>query len=193
MQVGESKAAIREAALARRDALDPEIRDRFAERLALQGVDIARRTLSRTIAAYWPLPGEADTRGLVYALAYHEFVTALPVVIGRDRPLIFRKWAPRDLLVPGPFDVMEPSSRLPEVHPDILFVPMVAFDRRGHRVGFGAGFYDRTLHSLRRMKQVLTIGVAFAAQEAEAIPEDAHDERLDFILTETDMIDCRTP
>ena len=191
MQVGESKAAIREAALARRDALDPEIRDRFAERLALQGVDIARRTLSRTIAAYWPLPGEPDTRGLVTALCYHEFVAALPTVVGRGRPLVFRRWQPRDLLVPGPFGIMEPSSRYAEVMPDILFVPLAAFDRRGHRIGFGAGYYDRTLQSLRSMKPVLVVGLGFATQEVPSIPDEPHDQRVDLVMTETEIIDCR--
>ena len=191
MQSGESKAALRTAALARRDSISPEARERFAERIALTGVELARRTLSRTIAAYWPLPGEADTRGLVHALSYHEFVAALPVVVGHGMPLVFRKWAPRDLLVPGPFGIMEPSARLPEVHPDIVFVPLAAFDRRGHRIGFGAGYYDRTLQALRAMKQVLCIGVAFAAQEVPAIPEDPHDERVDLVLTESELIDCR--
>jgi 5-formyltetrahydrofolate cyclo-ligase len=192
MQQGESKAALRSAAIARRDAISPEARERFAERIALTGVDLARRTLSRTVAAYWPLPGEADTRGLVHALSYHEFVTALPVVVGHGMPLIFRKWAPRDMLVPGPFGVMEPSARLPEVHPDVVFVPLAAFDRRGHRIGFGAGFYDRTLQALRAMKPVLCIGIAFGAQEVPDIPADPHDQPVDFVLTEAELIDCRS-
>ncbi len=186
------KSALRKQALARRDAVEPSVREDFATRIALVGVDLARHAIVRTVAAYWPLPGEPDTRGLLAALNYHEFAAALPVVAGHGLPLIFRKWAPRDLLIEGPFGIMEPSSRLPEVLPDILFVPLAAFDRRGHRIGFGAGFYDRTLADLRAMKQVIAVGVAYSGQEVPAIPEEPHDQRLDFVLTETDWIDCRT-
>ncbi len=186
------KATLRKEAIARRNAAEPALREAFATRIALAGVDLARQTIVRTVAAYWPLPGEPDTRGLVAALNYHEFAAALPVVAGRGLPLIFRRWAPRDLLIEGPFGIMEPSSRLPEVMPDIVFAPLAAFDRRGHRIGFGAGYYDRTLGALRAMKPVLAVGVAYSTQEVPAIPEEPHDQRLDFVLTESEWIDCRT-
>ena len=186
-----TKASIRAAALARRRAISRPARETFAEHLALQGVEIARRAMVRTVAAYWPLPEEADASYLVQALAYHEFVAALPVVQGRGFPLIFRKWTSRDPLISGNFGVMEPSRRLPEVRPDILFVPLAAFDRRGHRIGYGGGYYDLTLRDLRGMKQILAIGVAFATQEVPDIPAEAHDERLDFVITEAEFIDCR--
>jgi 5-formyltetrahydrofolate cyclo-ligase len=116
----------------------------------------------------------------------------LPVVMGQGLPLLFRKWGPRDLLIEGPYGIMEPSSRLPEVLPDIVFVPLAAFDRRGHRIGYGAGYYDRTLQALRASKAILAIGVAFSVQEVEAIPEDRHDERLDYVITEKEFIACRS-
>ena len=185
-------AALRREALARRDSVEPAQQEAFATRIALIGVDLARQTIVRTVAAYWPLPGEPDTRGLLAALNYHEFAPALPVVVGRGLPLLFRKWTPRDLLLEGAYGVMEPSSRLPEVLPDILFVPLAAFDRRGHRIGFGAGYYDRTLAALRAAKPILAVGLAYSAQEVPAIPQEPHDQRLDFVLTETEWIDCRT-
>ncbi len=191
MSASNSKAALRQAALARRQAVDETTREAFATRLALEGVKLARSAIVRTVAAYWPMPDEPDTRGLLAALNYHEFSVALPVVVAKGHPLLFRKWSPRDLLLEGAFGIMEPSSRLPEVLPDIVFVPLAAFDRRGHRIGFGAGFYDRTLHHLRSVKNILAIGVAFNVQEVEAVPEDPHDEPLDFIMTETDFIACR--
>ena len=76
--------------------------------------------------------------------------------------------------------------------PDIVFAPLAAFDRRGHRIGFGAGYYDRTLASLRSMKPILAVGTAYSVQEVPAIPEEPHDQRLDLVITETEWIDCRT-
>ena len=96
------KAALRKEALARRNAAEPALREAFATRLALAGVELARRSIVRTVGAFWPLPGEPDVRGLLAALNYHEFAGALPVVIGPGLPLIFRKWSPRDLLLEGP-------------------------------------------------------------------------------------------
>ena len=186
------KATLRKIALARRDAVDDATREDFATRIALEGVKIARSAIVKTVAAYWPMRGEPDTRGLLAALNYHEFQPALPVVVGQGMPLIFRRWTPRDLLIEGPYGIMEPSSRLAEVLPDIVFVPLAAFDRRGHRIGFGAGYYDRTLQALRAAKPILAIGVAFGVQEVDSIPDDPHDERLDYVLTETDFIACRS-
>lgn len=186
------KKDIRAAALARRAAVSAGDREKFAERLALKGVEIARRALARTVAVYWPMRDEADTRYLAHALAYHEFVSALPVMQGRGQPLLFRQWGPRDMLIPGPYGVMEPSRRLREVRPDIVFTPLVAFDRRGGRIGYGGGYYDATLRELRGMKSILAIGVAFATQEVEAIPAEPRDERLDLVITGDELIDCRT-
>ena len=197
MQASESnpalqKSALRGQALARRNAAEPALREAFATRLALAGVELARKSIVRSVAAFWPLPGEPDTRGLLAALNYHEFASALPVVVGPGQPLLFRKWAPRDLLLEGPYGIMQPSAHLPEILPDILFVPLAAFDRRGHRIGFGAGYYDRTLEALRAIKPVLAVGTAYSVQEVPAIPEEPHDQRLDLVITETEWIDCRT-
>ncbi len=189
---GTSKQGLRQDALARRTAIDPAVRTAFAERLALAGVDLARRAMASVVGAYWPLAGEADTTWLLQALDYHQFAVALPASEGRDRPLVFRLWTPRDRLTPGPHGVMEPSARARVARPDLLFVPLAAFDRRGHRLGYGAGYYDRTLHALRAAKPVLAVGVAFAAQEVASVPDEPHDHPLDLVLTETDLIDCRT-
>lgn len=184
------KAALRKAALARRADVPVPVREAFAERLALEGVAIARRARARCAGAYWPMRGEADVTWLLHALAYHEFSAALPCVTGRGEPLIFRRWTPRDDLAPGPFGTREPSRRLPEVLPDLLFVPLAAFDRRGNRIGYGAGYYDLTLAALRRMKPVTAVGVGFAVQEIAEAPAEPHDQRLDFVMTETEWIDC---
>ena len=190
MDFAEAKAAFRHAALERRAVLPADVREKMASRLALEGVAIARRARARIVSAYWPMRGEADTTWLIHALAYHEFVAALPCVIGRGSPLAFRRWTSREPLVPGPFGTSEPSRRLPEVWPDVLFVPLAAFDRTGNRIGYGAGYYDLTLAQLRSMKPVLAIGVGFSTQEVDAVPAEAHDQRLDFVLTENELIEC---
>jgi 5-formyltetrahydrofolate cyclo-ligase len=192
MDVVSAKVALRKAALERRAAVADDVRERFADKLAIEGVAIARRMRARTISAYWPMRGEADPRWLLHALAYHEFVAALPCVMGRGHPLVFRRWTSRDVLVDGPFGTQEPSRRLLEVRPDILFVPLAAFDRRGNRIGYGAGYYDLTLAELRSMKPVVAIGTAFSVQEIAEAPSEPHDQRLDFVMTENEMIECRT-
>ena len=191
MDIVEAKRALRKQALERRAAVPDAVRKAFADRLALEGVAIARRTRVGTVAAYCPMGEEADVSFLVHALAYHEFVAALPCVVRRGEPLIFRRWTSRDPLVPAGFGTQEPSRRLPEVRPDLLFVPLAAFDRRGFRLGYGAGYYDLTLAQLRSMKPVLAIGVGFSAQEVAEVPAEPHDQKLDLVLTESELIECQ--
>ena len=93
-------------------------------------------------------------------------------------------------MVPGKMEIPEPPAEAEIVVPDLLFVPLAAFDRRGHRIGYGAGFYDRTLAALRTEREVATIGLAYAAQEVLFVPNDDHDEPLDMVVTEKDVILC---
>lgn len=184
------KARIRRAALERRAGVDEGTREAFAERLALEGVALARRAIVRTVAAFWPVGTEPDTLLLLGALDYHDFVAALPCTGPLGRPLTFRRWREGDPLVEGPMRIPEPSGRLPQVEPDLLFVPAAAFDRRGYRAGYGGGFYDITLAAMRAHRAVPAIGIAYSCQEVERIPEENHDQPLDFILTENELIDC---
>jgi len=103
-----------------------------------------------------------------------------------------RAWSFGAPLVAGIWGIREPPVDAPELHPDILIVPLLAFDRRGHRIGYGAGYYDLTISGLRTMKPVTAIGIAFAAQEIAAVPATPRDARLDLVLTECEAIDCRT-
>ena len=126
------------------------------------------------------------------ALAARGAKLALPAVMARGKSLAFRAWSLDDRLLLGPLGILEPSPAATEVVPDIMLVPLAAFDRFGHRIGYGAGHYDYTLAHLRKVKAVISIGLAFAAQEIEAVPALAHDERLDYVLTETRMFDFRS-
>jgi 5-formyltetrahydrofolate cyclo-ligase len=113
------------------------------------------------------------------------------VVMGRGRPLVFRAWAWGEPLGKGQWGIREPRPDAPEVEPDILLVPLAAFDRVGHRIGYGAGYYDLTLTALRAAKPIVALGLAYAAQEIAAVPATARDARLDLVLTEREVIDCR--
>ena len=134
--------------------------------------------------------GEPDTLPLAEALAAARVVTALPVTGTRDTPLVFRRWAPGDPTAPGRMGIAEPVLEAPVVIPDVLFVPLAAFDRRGYRIGYGGGYYDRTLEALRALKPVRAFGVAYAAQEVLFVPDDDHDQPLDLVVTERETLMC---
>jgi 5-formyltetrahydrofolate cyclo-ligase len=186
------KAELRRRALERRAAIPADTRQIFAARAAREGLALAKAQGSRIAAAYWPIRGEADPRPLLGTLAEAGLATALPVVVGRGRPLVFRLWRPGDPLIDGPLGLSQPAPSLPPAEPDLLFVPLAAFDRAGHRIGYGAGHYDATLAALAG-KRPLTVGLAFSVQEIDAVPFEPHDHPLAFVLTERETIDCRDP
>jgi 5-formyltetrahydrofolate cyclo-ligase len=180
-----TKDALRRVALARRGGHDADLRDMFAARLAEEGLAIARRAGARAVSVFSSILSEPDTLPLIAALANAGFVTALPVTVSGAPRLTFRRWRSGEPTQPGQMKIPEPLESAETIDPDLLFVPLACFDRRGHRIGFGAGHYDRTLAALR----AAAVGVAFASAEAD-IPDEAHDQRLDFVLTERELIDC---
>jgi 5-formyltetrahydrofolate cyclo-ligase len=191
MPASASKAALRAQALSRRAEESAEAAAGLAARLATAGLDLALRLQPKIVSAYFALPHEPSILPLLEALANHGLVTALPITGARGSPLVFRQWRPGEPTVKGKMAISEPLASAPEVAPDLLFVPLAAFDRFGHRIGYGAGFYDRTLAKLRAAKPICAIGVAFASQALPKVPHEAHDERLDYVLTERELIDCR--
>ncbi|WP_287884769.1 5-formyltetrahydrofolate cyclo-ligase [Paracoccus sp. (in: a-proteobacteria)] len=137
----------------------------------------------KVLAGYWPMRGEADPRP---AMAAHEGPVCLPVVTGPARPLEFRAYDGR--LEPGRFGTSHPPADSPVLVPEVLIVPLAGFDRAGHRLGYGGGFYDRTLAGLRAQRPVAAIGLAYAVQEIRAIPAEATDQPLDLIVTDRGVI-----
>jgi 5-formyltetrahydrofolate cyclo-ligase len=117
---------------------------------------------------------------------------ALPVVLARGHSLSFRAWSPDDKMVLGPLGIAEPSPAAAELVPDVMLVPLAAFDRSGHRIGYGGGYYDYTFSHLRKTRHVTGIGLAFAVQEIPVVPALAHDAALHYVLTEQEMIDFRS-
>jgi 5-formyltetrahydrofolate cyclo-ligase len=186
-----SKASLRATALAARDALSSERRAAAAETIARRGLPFAI-TPGAVVAGYSPIRSEIDPIPLMRKLAMSGAQLALPAIMPGDQPLKFRAWSPDDRLQRGRLGILEPSADAKEVTPDILLVPLAAFDHAGHRIGYGAGHYDRTLEQLRKLKAVTAVGVAAAVQEVEAVPALLHDAVLDYVLTETQVLDLRS-
>lgn len=178
------KDELRALALTRRDALSAEERARAAVGLAarMPPLDI---TSSTVVAGYAPIRNEIDPVPLMRSLAGKGAALAMPAIAARDAALVFRAWMPGDALVRGALGTYEPPANAVEVAPDIVLVPLAAFDHAGHRIGYGAGYYDRTLEALRRRRTVTAIGLAFTVQEVPRVPAMSHDVRLDYVLTET--------
>lgn len=178
----EDKKTLREEARARRASLAHVHRD-FAVRLAehADALGIAEGSLVGGYAAH---RDEADPSRLLARLAVRHCVLAFPRVRAKDQPLSFHVAPEGEALVAGAFGIPEPSAHWPEMLPNIVFVPLLAFDAAGHRLGYGGGYYDRTLAALRAHGTPLSIGVAFAGQEIAAIPGQRHDQRLDMVVTE---------
>jgi 5-formyltetrahydrofolate cyclo-ligase len=191
MDLSGAKAVLRAQALARRREVPAPTAASFAERLGQYGAELVAEAGAGIVSAYWPIRGEVSTVPLFDHLAQAGVVTALPIVNGRAAALTFRAWRPGEALVEAKMGIREPLSSAALVSPDLLFVPLSAFDRTGHRIGYGAGYYDRTLAQLRASKKIIAVGIAFAVQEIAEVPTENHDERLDYVLTEQELIFCR--
>jgi 5-formyltetrahydrofolate cyclo-ligase len=186
-----SKGDLRKAALDARDAMEAATRAAASEKLAARGLpfEIAPGTI---VSGYSPIRSELDPIPLMRKLAAQGGRLALPAILGRGKSLLFRAWVPGDRLTMGPLGILEPSPAMAELIPDIMLVPCAAFDRLGHRIGYGAGHYDFTLAHLRKAKPITAIGLAFGAQEIKTVPALAHDVALDYVLTEKKTFDFRS-
>ncbi|MGA2311693.1 MAG: 5-formyltetrahydrofolate cyclo-ligase [Xanthobacteraceae bacterium] len=186
----DSKAALRREAMARRDALPPDARQAAAEAIAARPFPLAIAP-GTIVSGFMPLKSEINPLPLMRKLAGQGARLALPVVAGRGKPLVMREWNFGEPLATGVWGIREPKPEAAVVEPDILLVPLLAFDRAGHRIGYGAGYYDLTLAQLRARKPIIAVGLAFAAQEVPAVPATLRDARLDLVLTERAVLDLR--
>ena len=177
-----------------RAAALPRRRDAFLRQGAVAGLALASLAdaldIAETavVAGYWPLGEEIDPLPLMRVLAGRGCSLALPVVTKTGAPLEFRRWTLQDELEPGPHGTRHPADLAPVVVPDVVLVPLLAFDRRGFRLGYGGGYYDRTLARLRRDGPVAAIGLAFAVQEVDEVPAGPWDQSLERIATEQGVI-----
>jgi 5-formyltetrahydrofolate cyclo-ligase len=184
------KAALREAALALRDALPTAERKAAAEAIAERGLPVTIAA-GAIVSGFFPMKTEINPMPLLRKLAAAGAQLALPAIAGRGKPLTMRAWSFGAPLKSGQWGIREPTADAAEVAPDILIVPLACFDRQGHRIGYGAGYYDMTIRGLRAKKPVTAIGIAFAAQEIPRVPATERDECLDLVLTERETIDFR--
>lgn len=158
--------------------------------LAAEQLPFERLPVFAAFSGYYACGSEMDPSPLIGRLAAQSgAVFALPMAETREAPLTFRAWDPAVGLIEDAFDIPAPPADAQVLHPDLVIVPLLAFDRRGGRLGQGAGHYDRAIENLRAMKPVFTLGLAYAGQEVEEVPIESHDQRLDAILTETGYIE----
>jgi 5-formyltetrahydrofolate cyclo-ligase len=184
------KERLRREAIPRRDALPSEERQAAAEAIAARKFPLAM-TPGSIVSGFMPLKSEINPLPLMRKLAGQGARLALPIVAGRGKSLIMREWNFGEPLATGVWGIREPKPEAAVVDPDILLVPLLAFDRAGYRIGYGAGYYDLTLAQLRARKAVIAVGLAFAAQEVAAVPATPRDALLDLVLTEREVIDLR--
>ncbi|MFQ5775887.1 MAG: 5-formyltetrahydrofolate cyclo-ligase [Kiloniellaceae bacterium] len=188
----ERKRTLRAEARRRRaEAAAASVPDGPAEAVCARVLAAVAVPAGCAVSAYWPMRSELDPRPLMHRLHERGHAIGLPVIVGKGRPLAFREWRPGVPLEPGGFGTLVPPAGQRELRPQALFVPLLAFDRVGYRLGYGGGFYDRTLAELRAAGRALAVGLAYAAQEVPAVPHDVTDQRLDWIVTEAEAIETK--
>jgi 5-formyltetrahydrofolate cyclo-ligase len=189
-EIAQKKAALRNVALALRDALPAAERQSAAAAIAARLFPLVI-TPSTVVSGFMPMKTEINPLPLLRKLADAGAQLALPCIAGRGKPLTMCTWQFGGPLKIGQWGIREPTTDAPEVAPDILIVPLACFDRQGHRIGYGAGYYDMTINALRAKKKAIAIGIGFAVQEIPKVPATERDARLDLVLTEREVIDFR--
>lgn len=185
------KKELRKEALARRDALDPFWRIEASLEMAETARDRIAFEPGAIVSGFWPMRSEVDVRPMMFALREHGARLCLPAILDKTT-IVFRELVRGAPMVDMGFGTVGPHEEAEVLDPAIMLIPLAAFDARGHRIGYGAGYYDYTFAHLRKAKHVIGVGVAFAAQETKAIPALSHDVPLDYVLTERKTFDFRS-
>jgi 5-formyltetrahydrofolate cyclo-ligase len=183
-ELAELKRRARAAAQKERADAHRSYGETAAFALAQHGLPIAPAANMNIVSGFFPFTTEISVLPLLAKLASEGWTTSLPVVLGKNMPLKFRAWTPGEPTIAGVWDIPMPPETAPEVLPDVVLAPMLAFDRRGFRLGYGGGFYDRTLSKLKKIKPIEAIGICYSTQEIDDVPHGDHDEPVDWILTE---------
>lgn len=188
-----AKKALRAEAKSKRSEAFARHGTMATRKIAAHGLDFLKLGDSAIVSGFAAIGDEFDPGPLLANLHREGFRLALPQMQGKGRPLILRVWVPGDELAETTWGIREPLDSAPEVFPDVVLVPLLAFDGAGYRLGYGGGFYDRTLSSLRRRKPIIAIGLAYDEQRIDAVPHSDYDERLDWVLTPSGPLRCVGP
>ncbi len=188
IEIAATKARLRGRALKKRKALFAQDAGRAAIVAAERGLAFLAERHAGVAAGYYPVNSELSPLPLMAALAKKGWKTALPVVVADNAPLQFAAWREGEELERGVHSIPCPVEGAPQLVPDIVVVPVLAFDRGGYRLGYGGGYYDRTLQSLRGKGKCIAIGLAFAGQMVDEVPHESFDQRLDLVLCEDGLI-----
>lgn len=191
MSIIEAKRALREQSIARRSSLLADHPDRFGPTLARQDLAALELRPDSIVSAFASMADEIDVNPLLARLHGQGQPLCLPVIVARRQPLIFRRWRPGDVMDKGMWGIAQPAASQPEVAPDVMLVPLLAFDRQGWRLGYGGGYFDRTIAGLRAAKPVTTVGIALDELEVDAVPHLDYDQPLDWVLTPSGLRQLR--
>jgi 5-formyltetrahydrofolate cyclo-ligase len=193
MQTGEKKRAARTRALACRAAAFAAHGAAAGERLAEHGLSFLPLAPGRVVSGFSAIRDEIDPAALLQRLLGEGHHLCLPVMQGKGLPLVFRAWSPGDAMGKVQWGISEPLPDKPVLEPDVVLVPLLAFDTQGFRLGYGGGFFDRTLARLRAIKPVVAVGIAYDELKVDAVPHRSYDERLDWVLTPSGPQRCSGP
>jgi 5-formyltetrahydrofolate cyclo-ligase len=197
--IAAEKAALRIRMRGWRDGLDRAAKLQAAEAIAERGLELIATLRGQvrpgappttTVSAFAAMPDELNVWPLLQRLHAAGVPLALPVVVGKGKPLLFRAWTPGDAMDRGVWDIPQPKPDRPVIDPDIVLVPLMAFDAQGRRLGYGGGFYDRTLARLKAMKPIIAVGLAYDEQRIDAVPHLDYDQKLDWVLTPSGALKC---
>lgn len=185
-----AKKELRAKALDRRKMAFERHGSEASRKIAAHGVDFLAVSSGAIVSGFAAINDEINPAPLMTWLQAEGFRLALPVMQGRGKPLLMRAWTPGDAMKAAAWGIAEPLDDKPALDPDILLVPLLAFDARGYRLGYGGGFYDRTLQRLRKLKPIVAVGLAYDELRVDAVPAESYDERLDWVLTPSGPIHC---
>lgn len=189
MTVGD-KSAARTWARNRRAAAHVKHGPRAGEKLALHGLEFLALDPGAVVSGFSAIQEEIDPLQLLLRLAAKGHRLCLPVMQGHGQPLIFRAWAPGDEMASAAWGIAEPLPSRTVYEPDVLLVPLLAFDAKGYRLGYGGGFYDRSLQILRKLKPIVAVGISYDEQKIDAVPHLDYDQPLDWVLTPSGPLRC---
>lgn len=189
--IAHQKKKLRSYAKARRAEMFSKHGSAAGEWLAATGVDFAKPPERASFSGFLAIGEEIDPMPLMRRLWQGGHAVGLPVMVGKALPLVFRQWREGEPLNEVQWGIREPGADAPLIVPDVMLVPLLAFDCRGYRLGYGGGFYDRSIAGIRVAKPVVTIGLAYDELEVDAVPHDAYDQRLDWVLTQSGPRNCR--